>query len=551
MLGYLRQSVVRQGALRAVATGRSAGARNLARRTYATTSRAGPKGIWAEVLIIGAAAVVGSVALSQRVNLDAKPKGKSQAATTTPSGARLISYEELQKHTTRESCWILVQDQIYDVTNFLDTHPGGPAIILKNSGQDATKIYQSIHSAGFFETLLKPEQHLGVVDPTTLPKVEATLTEDELRVQEARKHVRDINLIINLDDIEEVAHQVLSKIGWSYYRSTADTGSAFDSNITAFSRYWFRPRVLRPVREIDTSTTILGIPSSLPIFVSPAAMAKLGHPLGEINITRGAYACGIIQGISSNASCTVDEIADARQGQQPLIFQLYVNKDHKITEDTLRKIDQLGFKAIMLTVDAPVLGKRELDMKARGLPVIRGNNNSGGEGTALRAGVANSLGGYFDANLNWEDLAWIRSITKLPIVIKGVQCVEDVELALQYGCAGVLLSNHGGRQLDYAPASIDILYELRQRRPDILDEKKLEVYCDGGFRRGTDVLKALCLGATAVGLGRPFLFANGAYGEEGVIKVAEVIGEEIATSMRLLGVTKLSELKPEMVTRMA
>jgi len=550
MLGYLRQSVVRQGVLRGVAAGRSAGARNLARRTYVTTSKAASRGIWAEVLIIGAAAVIGSVAISPRVHLDAA-RSKSQVETVTPSGVRIISYEELQKHTTRESCWIMVRDRIYDVTAFLDLHPGGAAIILKNAGKDATALYESIHSAGFFDTLLKPEQHLGVVDPTTLPQVEATQTEDEIRVEKARANIADINTMINLDDIEEVAHQVLSKVGWSYYRSTADTGSAFDSNFAAFSRYWFRPRVLRPVNTIDMSTTILGIPSTMPIFVSPAAMAKLGHPLGEVNITRGAYACGIIQGISSNASCTIDEIADARQGQQPLIFQLYVNKDHKLTEDTLRKIDKLGFKGIMLTVDAPVLGKRELDMRARGLPVVRGNNNSGGEGTALRAGVANSLGGYFDANLKWDDLAWIRSITKLPIVIKGVQCVEDVELALEYGCAGVLLSNHGGRQLDYAPASIDILWELRQRRPDILDQKKLEVYCDGGFRRGTDVLKALCLGATAVGFGRPFLYANGAYGEEGVIKVAEIMGEEIATSMRLLGVTKLSELKPEMVTRMA
>jgi len=201
----------------------------------------------------------------------------------------------------------------------------------------------------------------------------------------------------------------------------------------------------------------------------------------------------------------------------------------------------------MLTVDAPCLGKRELDMKARGLPVVKGRG-TGAEGSrALRAGVASSLGNYFDANLNWEDIKWLRSLTKLPIVVKGVQCVEDVELCEQYGVDGVLLSNHGGRQLDFAPASIDVLYELRQRRPDILDNKKMEVYCDGGFRRGTDVLKALCLGATAVGFGRPFLYANGTYGEEGIVKVAEILEEEIGTGMRLLGVTKLSELRPEMV----
>jgi len=282
------------------------------------------------------------------------------------------------------------------------------------------------------------------------------------------------------------------------------------------------------------SSTFLGIPTTLPIFVCPAAMAGLGHPLGEVNITKGAGRTGIIQGISSNASCTVDEIAEARTEGQPLVYQLYITKDRVASERIVRRVEELGFRAIMFTVDTPVLGKRELDRKSKSMASGTGEGN-----------VAGSLAPYFDANIGWKDIVWLRNITKLPIIIKGIQTVEDVEIAADYGVDGVLLSNHGGRQLDFAPAAIDVLYELRQKRPDLLE--KMEVYVDGGVRRGTDVLKALCLGAKGVGLGRPFLYANGAYGEEGVVRVVQILEEEIAIGMRLLGAKTLGELRPEMV----
>lgn len=288
------------------------------------------------------------------------------------------------------------------------------------------------------------------------------------------------------------------------------------------------------------TTSIMGIKTALPIFVSPAALAGLGHPEGEVNITRGAGKAGIIQGISSNASRTIEDISAARLENQALFFQLYINKDRKESERIIRQIDELGYKGIMLTVDAPVLGKRERDIRNR-LPTTDEETPTG------RTGVSAQLDSFFDINLQWSDLQWLKSITDLPLIVKGVQTVEDAELAIEHGAKGVYLSCHGGRQLDYAPAAIDILWELRQRRPDLFD--KAEFYVDGGARRGTDVVKALALGARAVGLGRPFLYANGTYGERGVTKAIEILEEEIALAMRLVGARSVSELRPEMVER--
>ncbi|KAG9052599.1 Cytochrome b2, mitochondrial precursor [Serendipita sp. 407] len=210
------------------------------------------------------------------------------------------------------------------------------------------------------------------------------------------------------------------------------------------------------------------------------------------------------------------------------------------SERIIRQIDDLGFKGIMLTVDAPVLGKRERDIRNR--PPVSDDETPGG-----KRGVSANLDSFFEVNLQWADVAWLKGITSLPIVIKGIQTVEDVELAIEHGADAVYLSCHGGRQLDYAPAAMDVLWELRQRRPECF--AKAEIYIDGGVRRGSDVVKALALGAKAVGLGRPFLYANGTYGERGVKRAIEILEEEIATTMRLVGARSLSELVPDMVQR--
>ncbi|KIM25178.1 hypothetical protein M408DRAFT_74720 [Serendipita vermifera MAFF 305830] len=453
-----------------------------------------------------------------------------------------ITLEEVKKHNTRDSCWVIVGDkvlvtQLCSLTHFVNIHPGGAEIIMRHAGMDVNALFTAIHSPNVLK-MLKPEQCVGTIDVATLPSRSLDV-EEQQRIALARSQ-RPLVSVINLNDFEAAASEILTRTAWAYYSSAAEDGTSYDNNLQAFKRYGFKPRVMRPVGTVDIGSSMLGIPTAMPVFVCPAALAGLGHPEGELNITRAAGKAGIIQG-ATNATFPIEDIAAARLENQPLFYQLYVNRDRKESERIIRLVDELGFKGIMLTVDAPILGKREKDMRMH-LPKV----------VSLRflpvnpTGVSASLDSMFDANLQWSDIAWIKSITKLPVIIKGVQTVEDVELAVENGASGVLLSNHGGRQLSYAPAAIDVLYELRQRRPDLFD--RTEIYIDGGIRRGSDVVKALALGARGVGLGRPFLYSN-AYGERGVAKAIGILEEEIVTTMCLVGARKVSDLVPEMVCR--
>ncbi|KAH9835686.1 FMN-dependent dehydrogenase [Rhodofomes roseus] len=374
--------------------------------------------------------------------------------------------------------------------------------------------------------------------------------------------------MLSLQDLEDVAMKVMSHKAVAYYSSAADDEITNRENARAFSRFFFHPRILRPISQVDVSTTILGVKSSIPIFASGAALAKLGHPLGEVNITKGAGRTGIIQMVSSNASLSAAQIAEGRLSpSQPLFFQLYKHGDNKIAEKRVREIEQLGYNAIFLTVDAPVSGNRERDIRApyeleeqerEGQPT---DGQTAGEmprqpddvekeieGQPNLYGTAGALLQNMDLDMTFkETIPWLRSVTKLPIALKGVQCVADAVLAAEAGVDAILLSNHGGRQLEYALPPLEVLYKIRQQRPDVFD--KLEVYIDGGARRGTDVLKALCLGAKAVGMGRPFLYAQSAYGEAGVVQTVRILQREIILGMRLLGVTSVDQLTPELVER--
>jgi len=302
---------------------------------------------------------------------------------------------------------------------------------------------------------------------------------------------------------------------------------------------------------------MLGHKVNIPVYVSFAGLAKLGNPQGDVNITRAAGKLKIIQMVGTNPSCTHEEIAAARvSSSQPLVFQFYKNPDDIVAERLIQRIESLGYKAIFLTVDAPVLGKRERDERAPfeqedeevGEPAVFDESAFENDLDATDGSVASAFSKQDDPDKSWDKtIPWLRSITSLPIVLKGIQSVEDCILAAEYRVDGIVLSNHGGRQLNYAPSSIETLYKLRKQRPDIF--QKLEVFIDGGIRRGTDVLKALCLGAKAVGMGRPFQYANAAYGEAGVTKLIRIMERELQTGMRLLGAAKVEDLKPEMVTR--
>ena len=252
----------------------------------------------------------------------------------------------------------------------------------------------------------------------------------------------------------------------------------------------------------------------------------MGNPEGEVNLTRGAGLAGIIQAMSTNASNSVEELAAARVNeQQKLWFQLYVHRDRAVTENMLKKVvDSRAFAGLIVTVDAPILGKREADerLKASVMPVLSATSGAGGitAGGGAKS-VTKALATFVARDLVWEEIAWMKKLTGFPVVVKGIMTAEDAILAMKYGCEGIYLSNHGGRQLDTSPPAMLTLLELRKHCPEVF--ARMEVYLDGGVRRGTDVVKALCLGCKAVGLGRPFLYANTCYGIDGVLKAIESI----------------------------
>ncbi|KAI7111435.1 hypothetical protein KC316_g14645 [Hortaea werneckii] len=326
-----------------------------------------------------------------------------------------------------------------------------------------------------------------------------------------------------------------------------------------------RPRIFVDCSRVDTSTTLVGNKVDVPFFISPAAMARLGHSDGEAGMARACKTYNAMQIISNNASQTPEQIVADSPPDQVFGWQLYVQTDRKKSEDMLARIQKLPqIKFICLTLDAPVPGKREHDERTKpsaaggvsaNLPVrssvqegsasttsterveekLETSNDGGGVGKALFAGTA--------PDLTWRTtLPWLAQHTSLPIILKGLQTHEDAYLASLHTpqIKGIILSNHGGRAMDTASPSIHTLLEIRKFCPEVLD--KLEVFVDGGIRRGTDIVKALALGAKGVGLGRAPLYGNGAAGQRGVERVFEILKAEVETAMRLLGVERVEEL---------
>ncbi|KIK67447.1 hypothetical protein GYMLUDRAFT_37569 [Collybiopsis luxurians FD-317 M1] len=464
----------------------------------------------------------------------------------------MISAQSVSDHASRESCWIIVHGKAYDVTEFLDEHPGGSKIILKYAGVDATEAYEPIHPPNAIIDNLPIEKHLGTVDPSTLTKTVKVVSEAEKKRQALLANRPPLDEILNLHDFEAVAKVILPDKAWAYYSSASDDEITIRENRAAFQRVWFRPRILRDVTVVDWSMTILGQKSSLPVYISATALGKLGHPDGELNLTRAAGRHGVIQMIPTLASCSFDEIVDAAHPNQPLFLQLYVNRDRNLTKRYVQHAEERGVKGLFITVDAPQLGRREKDMRMKFI----GDDDSAAakvqenmSDVKKNEGVSRAISSFIDPSLSWKDIPWFRSITKMPIILKGVSTPEDAILALEAGVQGIVLSNHGGRQLDTSRSGlenlIDIVAALKTRGP--WPNPNFSVFVDGGVRRASDVLKALALGATAVGIGRGFLYAFCSYGEAGVEKAFKILADELEMNMRLLGATNLKELVPEMV----
>lgn len=347
--------------------------------------------------------------------------------------------------------------------------------------------------------------------------------------------------ITNVTEFEPIAREKLPKMVYDYYASGAEDQWTLQENRNAFSRILFRPRILIDVSKIDTTTTILGYNISMPIMVAPTAMQKMAHPEGELATARATAAAGTIMTLSSWGTSSVEEVASTGPGIR--FFQLYVTKDRNIVLQLVRRAEKAGFKAIALTVDTPRLGRREADIKNRfALPPHLTLKNYEGLnlGTIDKtndSGLATYVADQIDRSLNWKDVKWLQTITNLPILVKGVLTAEDASLAVEAGVAGIIVSNHGARQLDYVPATITALEEVVKAA-----RGRVPVFLDGGIRRGTDVFKALALGASGVFIGRPVVFALAAAGEAGVRKAVEMLHDEFELTMALSGCRSIEEI---------
>ena len=354
---------------------------------------------------------------------------------------------------------------------------------------------------------------------------------------------------VRLEDYEPRARALLAPTIYDYFAGGAEDEAALGGNRAAYARYRFRFKVLSSVPEPELACEVLGARLTMPVQLAPTATQKMAHPEGEIAAARAAADAGVAYSLSTLSTVSLEEVGKACSGVK--WFQLYMYRDRGITIDLIERAAAAGYTAVMLTVDTPRLGRRERDFRnAFSLPEgMRYENLVGALARTESAEVGQSaLSAYFTAQLDswlsWKDLDWLVGKCRLPVMAKGVVRGDDARHAVESGVRVVIVSNHGGRQLDYSIATLDALPEVVQAVA-----ADVPVMVDGGVRRGTDVLKALCLGARSVLIGRPYLWALAVDGYAGVARALELMREEIAVSMMLLGVKSLSELGEGLLVR--
>ncbi|MFY1635028.1 alpha-hydroxy acid oxidase [Solwaraspora sp. WMMB335] len=346
---------------------------------------------------------------------------------------------------------------------------------------------------------------------------------------------------VNVADLREVARRRLDPVLDSYFAGGAGDERTLRDNEAAFDAYRILPRVLRGVGTRDLRTKLFGETISMPVLVSPTAFHRLAHPDGEAGCARATAAADTIMVVSMAATTAIETIAAAAaEADRPprLWFQLYPQPDLAFTESVVRRAEAAGCGALVVTVDSPVFGRRERDLRHGFLDLPDGlccENMRDPETGGIRSIV-------MDAGLDWSRIEWLRQITRLPIVLKGILHPADAALAARHGADAVLVSNHGGRQLDGVPASIDALGAV----VDAVGGQ-LPVLLDGGIRRGTDALTALALGAVAVGVGRPVVWGLAAAGEAGVRQVLELLRADLDRAMALAGAGSPAELTPDLI----
>ncbi len=347
-----------------------------------------------------------------------------------------------------------------------------------------------------------------------------------------------------LSDLEEAAAKKADRAAWAYIQGGAGEEWTMRANREAFHRRTLRPRVLVNVETLEIGTTLLGTRTSAPFYVSPTASHGLVHPDAEAATARAASKAGIIAAFSTLSSISLEDIARAAP-DGPRWFQLYLQPEFSATRSLVERAEKAGFKAILLTVDMPVAGTRDRETQA-GSPLASAITLGNGSEVVrpLRSPNVNGDGAHIrkEASYTWDVIDRLRETTRLPLVLKGILTGEDARRAVDRGARGVVVSNHGGRQLDGAPASLEALTEVVEEVGS-----EIEVYHDGGIRRGSDIVMALALGAKAVGLGRLVLWALAAGGEAGVSKLLSLLKTDLATVMALTGRRTISEIDKSLI----
>lgn len=354
---------------------------------------------------------------------------------------------------------------------------------------------------------------------------------------------------INLHEFEALAKAVLDPMVYGYYASGANDEVTLRENRNAFERYFLRPRMLRGASERDLTTQFLGNRYRTPVFIAPMALQRMAHPEGEIAVARAGSKYGATMVLSTMSSIPLEDVAQASSAEA--WFQLYVYKDRSVVKDIVQRAEESGYRVLVLTIDTPLLGRREADIRNQfHLPhgIKAANLKESYFGDLDKSQGDSALAKYWrevlrEGGLTWKDVDWLASITQMPIVLKGIMRGDDAQIALEHGVKGLIVSNHGGRQLDTAHATIDVLEEVVHAVAG-----KADVMLDGGIRRGSDVLKGLALGAKAVMVGRPLLWGLAYNGQAGVELALQLLLDEIDLAMALCGCRRISDITRDLIT---
>jgi L-lactate dehydrogenase (cytochrome) len=391
----------------------------------------------------------------------------------------------------------------------------------------------------------------------------------QLREFSADPVERRLRKMVSIDDCRRIAKRRLPHGVFDYIDGGAEDERSVERNASAFGRIEFQPRVLRDVSELDTSTTIFGRPASMPLILAPTGYSRIADSQGELAVARAAERAGLPYSLSTMGTRSIEEVAAVSAGDK--WFQVYTWRDRGLVQELVERALAAGYTALWLTVDTAVLGRRERDVRRgftlppkigldtlfdgavhpgwtwdflRNDPITFANVVGHGDQDdgSTPISLAEHVHRQFDQSLSWDDIGWLREIWNGPLVLKGIQTVADAKQAVAMGVEGIGLSNHGGRQLDDAPVPLELVEPVRQEIGD-----QATIICDGGARRGSDIVKAIALGADAVSIGRPYLYGLGAAGERGVDHVLDYFREGLERTMALTGCRSITEIDRDLV----